>query len=162
MRWKNFTGEHLYFHIHKTGDDLSIWLPEKSRAIIRFYKDPTQTQRADGTIDPESFIFPLLKVAPGETNREIIHTAISSASAFMNKDLRKITKLAGINKHISFHTARHSWAVRALQKGMRIEYVSKLMGHTSVKHTEIYARVLNTELDKAMRVFDEEKITTEE
>jgi integrase/recombinase XerD len=44
---------------------------------------------------------------------------------------------------------------------MRIEYVSKRMGHTSVKHTEIYARVLSAELDKAMRIFDEEKVTVD-
>jgi integrase/recombinase XerD len=37
---------------------------------------------------------------------------------------------------------------------MRIEYVSKLMGHASVKHTEIYAKILNAELDKAMGIFD--------
>jgi site-specific recombinase XerD len=45
---------------------------------------------------------------------------------------------------------------------MRIEYVSKPMGHTSVKHTEIYEKVLNTALDKAMKVFDEEKISAAE
>lgn len=44
--------------------------------------------------------------------------------------------------------------MRALQKGMRIEYVSKLMGHASVKHTEVYAKILNEELDKAMEVFN--------
>ena len=68
-----------------------------------------------------------------------------------------MTKLAKITKQISFHTARHSWAVRALQKGMRIEYVSKLMGHASVKNTEVYAKVLNEELDKAMEVFNSPK-----
>ena len=49
-------------------------------------------------------------------------------------------------------------AVSAMQKGMSHEYISKPMGHTTAKHTEIYAIVLNTELDKAMRVFDEEKV----
>jgi site-specific recombinase XerD len=62
-----------------------------------------------------------------------------------------------MSNHLSFHTARHSWAVRALQKGMRIEYVSKLMGHASVKHTEVYAKILNAELDKAMDVFNKIK-----
>jgi integrase/recombinase XerD len=61
---------------------------------------------------------------------------------------------AGIDKKVSFHTARHSWAVRVLQKGMRIEYVSKLMGHSSVKHTEGYAKILDSELDKAMEIFN--------
>ena len=42
-----------------------------------------------------------------------------------------------IDKHISFNKARHSLAVGALQKGMRIKYVSKLMGQSSVKQTEV-------------------------
>ncbi len=38
---------------------------------------------------------------------------------------------------------------------MRIEYVLKLMGHASVTHTEVYAKILNQELDKAMDVFND-------
>jgi site-specific recombinase XerD len=38
---------------------------------------------------------------------------------------------------------------------MRIEYVSRLMGHASVKNTEIYAKILDCELDKAMEIFSE-------
>jgi integrase/recombinase XerD len=96
----------------------------------------------------------LLSISPEETDKNKIFNAISSASSYTNKDLRKLAKLAQIGKDISFHTARHSWAVRAIQKGMRIEYVSKIMGHASVKQTEVYAKILNDELDKAMEIFD--------
>jgi site-specific recombinase XerD len=64
------------------------------------------------------------------------------------------SKYVALGVNIDPNDWNHSWAVRALQKGMRIEYVSKIMGHSSVKHTEIYARILNPELDKAMDVFD--------
>jgi hypothetical protein len=37
---------------------------------------------------------------------------------------------------------------------MRIEYVSKLMGHASIKQTEVYMKIINEELDKAMEVFN--------
>lgn len=151
MRWKNFNGKHLYFQVKKTKEDLSIKLPKKSLDILQFYQ--TYLRKSDA-LDPESFIFPLLNIQPDETDKLKLFNAISSATAFTNKSLRKIGILANINKKISFHTARHSWAVRALQKGMRIEYVSKLMGHASVKHTEVYARILNEELDKAMNIFD--------
>jgi undecaprenyl diphosphate synthase len=43
----------------------------------------------------------------------------------------------------------------ALRKGMRIEYVSKLMTHTNIKTTQIYAKIVNSELDKAMDVFND-------
>jgi len=38
---------------------------------------------------------------------------------------------------------------------MRIEYVSKLMGHSNIKTTQIYAKIVNEELDKAMDVFND-------
>jgi integrase/recombinase XerD len=151
MRWKNFNGQHLYFQVKKTKEDLSIKLPKKSLEILSFYKALAKENNTEGQ---EAFIFPLLKMTPYESDKFKLFNAISSATAFTNKSLRAIAKLAKIDKKISFHTARHSWAVRALQKGMRIEYVSKLMGHSSVRHTEIYARILNEELDKAMNVFD--------
>jgi len=155
MRWRNFNGEHLYFQIRKTQEELSIRLPEQSKQILNYYKEIATSRQ--GTIHPDTFIFPLIKLRPKETDRKAIHNAISSATAYTNKNLRKISALAGITKHLSFHTARHSWAMRALQKGMRIEYVSKLMGHASVKHTEVYAKILNAELDKAMEVFNQSK-----
>jgi site-specific recombinase XerD len=68
--------------------------------------------------------------------------------------LKIIAAKAGIEKHISFHSSRHTFATRALKKGMRIEYVSKLMGHTNLKTTQIYAKIVNEELDKAMDVFN--------
>jgi site-specific recombinase XerD len=86
-----------------------------------------------------------------------VHQLLPVAS-YTNKDLRKLTRLAGIDKKVTFHTARHSWAVRALQKGMRIEYVSKILGHASAKQTEEYAKVMNEELDKAMEVSNKKQI----
>ena len=110
--------------------------------------------------DSNSFIFPLIRISPWEQDRLKTHTAISAATSYTNKDLGKLTRLAGIDKKVTFHTARHCWAIRALQKGMRIEYVSKILGHASVKQTEVYARVMNEELDKAMEVFNNERIAS--
>ncbi|WP_162842677.1 site-specific integrase [Mucilaginibacter pineti] len=154
LRWKNFDGKHLFFNIRKNQEDISIKLPNKSLEILNYYKCLAESKNCEAFIEPESFIFPLLKIAPNETDRLTIHNGISSATAYTNKSLRLLAKKAKICKNISFHTARHSWAVRALQKGMRIEYVSKLMGHSSVTHTEVYAKILNQELDKAMDVFN--------
>lgn len=154
LRWRNFTGQHLYFQVKKTKEDLSIKLPVKSLEIIQYFRCLAQKKQCTDTPDPDSFIFPFLKICPNARDKIAVFNAVSSATAYTNKNLRTISTLAAIRKNISFHTARHSWAVRALQKGMRIEYVSKLMGHSSVKHTEIYAKILDEELDKAIQVFD--------
>ena len=155
MRWRNVAGDRLYFQIRKNKDCLGIKLPPKAFEIVDYYRKMMQSKNSETLINPDAFVFPLLHVAPNETDRKKIHNAISSATAYTNKDLKKLRVRAGLDKHISFHSSRHTWAVRALQKGMRIEYVSRLMGHASVKNTEIYAKILDSELDKAMEIFSE-------
>ncbi|HEY6438265.1 MAG TPA: tyrosine-type recombinase/integrase, partial [Ignavibacteriaceae bacterium] len=130
-------------------------MPTKTQKKLNDYRNLPQSKNCETLIDPDSFVFPLLHVLPDETDRTKIHNAISSATAYTNKDLKKLRVRAGLNRHFSFHSARHSCAVTALQKGMRIEYVSRLMGHASVKNTEIYAKILDCELDKAMEIFSE-------
>lgn len=154
MRWQNLSDDHLYFQIRKNMQPLGIKLPPKAMEILRFYRVLEQRKCGKGKINSSSFIFPLLRIDCNDLDKRRIHNAISSATSYTNKDLRKLKDKAGIDKKVSFHTARHSWVVRALQKGMRIEYVSKLMGRASVKHTEGYAKILNADLDKAMEIFN--------
>lgn len=55
--------------------------------------------------------------------------------------------MCGIKKRISFHVSRHSFAVLALNYGMPIESVSKILGHTDIATTQIYAKVTSTKLE---------------
>lgn len=82
--------------------------------------------------------------------REIGFTILNELEKFTQL---KVFTIPSFRKR-RIYTARHSWAIRALQRGMRIEYVSKILGHASVKQTEVYARVMNIELDKAMEIFN--------
>ncbi len=50
---------------------------------------------------------------------------------------------AGITKHVSFHVARHTFATMALSNTKDLYMVSKLLGHTDIKHTQIYARIID-------------------
>lgn len=52
-------------------------------------------------------------------------------------------KSAGINKHITFHCARHSFAIMMLEAGVDLYTLSKLMGHKSIETTQIYAKILD-------------------
>lgn len=52
-------------------------------------------------------------------------------------------KSAGINKHITFHCARHSFAIMMLDAGVDLYTLSKLMGHKSIETTQIYAKILD-------------------
>jgi integrase/recombinase XerD len=144
LRWNQFDGESINLKIHKTKKPLSIKLPNKALQLIKNYDQK-------GTVK-ESFIFPLIKLNPSESDPQTIFNAISSATAYANKDLKKLAQLAGIEKPLSFHTSRHTFATMALRRGMRIEYVSKLMGHADIQETQVYVKIVNSELDKAMVV----------
>lgn len=148
LRWLNFDESHLNIFTQKTKETVSIKLPTKALEIIDYYSLLQPDHK------PTDFIFPFLKNNLDYSDPKLLFNAISSNTAFANKNLKFITEKAGIEKHLSFHTSRHTWATRALKKGVRIEYVSKLMGHTNIKTTQIYAQIVSTELDNAMDVFN--------
>ena len=70
-----------------------------------------------------------------------------------NRRLKQIAKLCGINKNMSSHLARHTFATLTLTKGLSIESVSKMLGHTSITTTQIYARVTNKKIGNEMCLF---------
>jgi site-specific recombinase XerD len=53
-------------------------------------------------------------------------------------------ELMGINKHITYHCSRHTFAILSLILGIRIEVVSNVLGHSSLKTTQIYAKIVDT------------------
>ena len=63
------------------------------------------------------------------------------------KKLKKVIAACGIEKQISLHCGRHSWATLALSKGMPIESVSRVLGHTNIVTTQIYARITSQKLN---------------
>lgn len=146
LQWQNYDGSHIHISIHKTKSQLSIKLPNKAIEIITRYKKYEHK--------PTDFIFPMLDNDTDLTNPEEAYSQISSATAYVNKNLKLIAKKAKVEKPLSFHISRHTWATRALKKGISIDKVSKLMGHAQLRETQIYAKIVNEELDKAMDVFN--------
>ena len=63
------------------------------------------------------------------------------------KKLKPVMKECGIDKPISAHCARHGFATMALTNGMSIESVSRVLGHTNIVTTQIYARITTQKLD---------------
>ena len=147
LKWIYFNGTNISITTQKTRSRVSIKLPKKALAIIEKYRKEDQS--------PGDFIFPILDPGDDVKNNPRIFKKINSKNIMVNINLRIIAEFLGIEKHISFHTSRHTFATRALSKGMRIHHVSKILGHASVKTTEVYAKIVDRDLDDAMGVFDE-------
>jgi len=71
-------------------------------------------------------------------------------SAYMNVELLRWCLAAGISKHITFHAARHTFAVTQLTMGTDIYTLSRLLGHSEIKTTEIYADIIDSQRKMAM------------
>ncbi|MBL6950508.1 MAG: site-specific integrase [Bacteroidales bacterium] len=74
----------------------------------------------------------------------------------INGYLKEVAAVCGINKNLTFHTARHTFATTVtLTNGVPIETVSKMLGHTSIKTTQIYSKVVDTKISQDMKVLKE-------
>jgi site-specific recombinase XerD len=82
----------------------------------------------------------------------------------MNAYLKEIADLCGINKELTFHIARHTFATTVtLSNGVPIESVSKMLGHKNLKTTQHYAKILDLKVSNDMQVlkakFENKKLT---
>lgn len=113
---------------HKTDIPVRLPLLPKALEIIEKYKDNPRAQ-ANG------------RLLPGFSNQKL------------NTYLKEIADVCGIEKNLSTHIARHTFATTVtLANGVPIETVSKLLGHTSIKTTQIYAKVIESKINDDMKI----------
>jgi len=112
----------IYTRRSKTNTSVRIPLLEEAENIINRYKDHPKAEQNNTLL-------------PVYSNQKTNHY------------LKEIAKKAKINKKLSFHTARHTFATTVtLANGVPIETVSKLLGHTKIATTQIYARVIDSKI----------------
>lgn len=148
LKWRDFDGTNIRFFTQKTKDHVSIKIPQKALLILKKY------QPSDKEEVGNRFVFPFLKSDTDYSDEEVLLKAIGSATAYANKNLKTLAERTSIKKVLTFHSSRHTWATRALQKGISVAHVSKLMGHGSLKTTMGYVKIVNKDLDEAMDVFN--------
>lgn len=107
-------GFHLRYEQEKTGSKETLPISEEARSFLGELGQPNEK------------VFPGLKY-----------------SAWNNLKLREWMMRAGINKTITFHCARHTYATLHLSAGTDIFTVSKMLGHKSLKNTQIYAKIVD-------------------
>lgn len=92
-----------------------------------------------------------LKWMPGRGDKTADDHVFDLPSA-INQLIKPWAKAAGISKRFTFHTARHTFATMMLTLGADLYTVSKLLGHTSVKMTQVYAKIINQKKDDAVNL----------
>lgn len=111
----------------KTGTTVRVPLLPEASVLIKKYRDHPVAS-SNGTV------FPVV------TNQR------------MNGYLKEIAEICGITKNLTFHLARHTFATTVtLSNGVPIESVSKMLGHTSIRTTQIYAKVVEHKLSEDMQ-----------
>jgi len=93
----------------------------------------------------------ILEKYKGKVNNDLALPVV--VCAYYNRLLKKIGQMCGIKKNLSSHLARHTFATLTLTKGVSIESVSKMLGHTNINTTQIYAKVTNTKISHEMSAF---------
>jgi len=141
LRKGNIAYDRLEYTMDKTGDLMSVLLTEEASSILKGYDIPTK--------GADDYIFPFLN----NSRRAYKYEKVSSATAVANKYLKKIAELACIEKSISTHLARHSWAQQAKNKHIDTSVIQQAFGHSSSKTTEIYlSSFADSVIDEANKI----------
>ena len=83
---------------------------------------------------------------------EFVFNSISNQR--VNINLKKIAVLANLNKHLTFHVSRHSCASNLAENNIGLVAIRDILGHSSIKETQRYAKVSSIALKNAVSIFD--------
>jgi site-specific recombinase XerD len=124
--------------------DLTFRNVDYSNRLLKFEQSKTKGHSASsGVVIPlNDGLLSLIGKLPENGNFDNLIFALPSYESCC-KSLRRWVKRAGINKQISWHCARHSFAVNILNNGANIKTVASLLGHSGLKHTEKYTRAVD-------------------
>jgi integrase len=134
LKWSNISGDKIQYIRSKTKGVFSFKLLPPAIEILDYYKT---------TFKGTNYVFPILlreNMTPTQIqNRK--HKKLKK----INSDLKKIAEILGLDKSISFYTARHSYATNLKYLGVSVEKISQSMGHKNVAITMSYLKAFNDE-----------------
>ena len=107
---------------HKTHIESSIRLLDVPLRLVETYRG----------IQPDGHIFPV------------------PSNNCINVNLKKLAARCDIHTHLTFHVGRHTFATLAINRGMPIESLSRILGHTNIRTTQIYAKITNKKIGEDM------------
>ncbi len=119
-----------------------------SNRLLRFEQVKTKGKSANSWVTIPLNDGSLSLIGEGAAKTDLIFKLPSSTMCL--KALKHWVARAGIDKHITWHCARHSFAVNILNNGANIKTVASLLGHSGLKHTEKYTRAVDSLKEQAI------------
>ena len=143
LEWShiNFEDRVLIKQIVKTKNTLRIPLCDEAINILRKYQQENKNP---------SFVFNCLPPDFNLDDPARLDTCLKSNNRNFQTSLRTIGKKLGLPFNLTMHDSRHTFGTLMLSAGIPIESISKMMGHTSIRTTHIYARVTDDKISEDM------------
>lgn len=154
LRWMNTTPEgRLIYYMGKNHKKRDLLLIQPAKEILQLYwKEGAK---------PTDYIFPLLdndqpfagaiipedKETLSPAMKQKLIEQVSSKTSIVNNNLKKIKELAGLNKKLTSHISRHTFASKAKQAGIPDGRIKNILAHSNLKTTEGYMGEFSTEED---------------
>jgi len=143
LKWKDIKSGRLIYTRQKTKELFNIEIFDAVKEILEYYKPLTYTNN-------DSYIFPILNESHKTPN--MMYNRKEKMIRKINKDLKEIANLVGIETELTTYVARHSYATILKKSGIATAVISEAMGHDSEKTTKIYLESFeNNILDEASR-----------
>ena len=154
LRWRNIVGDRLIYTMAKNGKQVNVILVQDAMRILKLYQREGQK--------PAHYIFPYLdssaeyarfldyedrKTMPLDVSRKYFET-VNAREARIGRMLRDIRCLAGLS-HLTFHTARHTFALWAKEASVDNTTLKNILKHSSLNTTETYVKKLDSSREDA-------------
>jgi site-specific recombinase XerD len=155
----------LVVKMHKTGLTVGVPLSERAKKVLESDSHSLRTVQGEEGIKDKKIKDKKIedkrikdkkikdKRGKGKAIRDIENLRLFRVycNKTTNKTLQAIGKRYDIGRHLTCHVARHTFATVSLQLGIPIEVVSKLLGHTNLRTTQIYAKIVDEVKVREMR-----------
>ncbi|WP_165157286.1 site-specific integrase [Parabacteroides sp. ZJ-118] len=134
LRKENIKGGVLSYHRQKSGSLIRVEIPAEVRHLL--------DELAACTDKGSPYLFPFLS---GKKTGEEAYVEYNKALYRFNRDLRLLAETCGVDEPVTSYTIRHSFATTLREQEVPIDVISELLGHTSIKTTQIYLKSFSLE-----------------
>ena len=134
LRKENVKDGVLSYHRQKSGSFIRVEIPADVRLLLE--------ELAVCTDKDSPYLFPFLS---GKKTGEAAYAEYNGALLRFNRDLRSLAETCGVGEPVTSYTIRHSFATTLKEQDVPIEMISELLGHTSIKTTQIYLKSFSLE-----------------